>query len=345
MRAGWQIVEDVLVYTANAGNHSSAVAAFSLDGALVDVKCGNKAWRLKFKNVERKLKNLHEKKYKIAIFTDRIGLTKNAAAQKAFQRKIEHFLKHVNTPAQIFIATSHKKQKPIPTMWQLATERLNGNLTIEPDRCFYVGGSLVDRLFAANVEIKYYTSEEYFFQKEVPTFEMPAFDPRVRDVKSVFSFMVCGRQEVAVIVGRPCSGKTFFCTSYLLDYHYICIENDCRRLENLLVKTKRSIAIDSENATKEIRENYISVAKKYNIPCRCFLMNVSRQKARHINKVRELATNTNNKLDSLLDDYDKVYEPPDVSEGFKEIVLVPFVPRFSEEEQETLYHYFLLPYE
>lgn len=334
--------EKVLIYTPHMLNHSSGIAAYSLDDVLVKTS----TWTLKYDNIERRLTKMYNKEYKLAIFVNHIAMAKGTL--QTFKDKIEAFLNQIGIPMQVFICTGETKyKKPIPFMWRVM-EQYNENITIEPDRCFYVGSSvdLTDRLFAANLNIRFFTGDEYFKLHSSPVPQMPAFNPTIAQENN-FSLVVAATQEVLVIVGPPCSGKTLFYKNYLRDYHYSYIDgttnNTTAKLQRLLKTTKRSIFIDGTNPTKTIRQKFIKITNEFDVPCRCFLMDVSRVQARHINKLRELTgTRVKANLDVALDQFYAAYETPRVSEGFSTVVLVPFVPRYEDEEQKNLYHYYLL---
>lgn len=340
--------EKLLVYTPNLLNYSAGVAAFSWDDVLVK----RDTWILRFDNVEKRLKKLYNKKYKIAIFISQS--TKKRETINVFQKRIEKFMIQLEIPIQVFISLGDTKyKKPIPYMWQTMMDNFNGKLIIEPDRCCFVGSSSdpADRLFAVNVEIRYFTAEEYFKHRSVSSPEISEFNPKLQNPEIVFSFVVSAVQEIAVMVGRPCSGKTFFCQSYLCNYHYFYIvgptqyttKNTIARLRKFLSTNKTSVVLNGMNFTKAIRKKCTQLAKDFNIPCRCFVMDVSRGQARHINKIRELSgLQERKKFDEQLDAFDAMYEPPDISEGFTKIIYVPFVPHYKTVAQKKLYRYFLL---
>lgn len=337
--------DKMTVYTPNMLNHSSAVAAYTLNDVLVKPN----TWTLKYDNIERRLKKLYLKKYKIALFINRVIV--NKATLQTFKEKIETFLNRLGIPIQVFICSSESKyKKPIPFMWHAMAENFNDNITLEPDRCYYIGSSfdLTDRLFAVNLGIKFSTSEEFFNRQPVSMPQMPAFNPKDVPDEIIFSLVVSGVQEVILMVGRPSSGKTFVYKTYLQDYHYSYVdggggENTVAKLQSFLQTTKRSVFIDGLNPSKAIREKYIKIANEFHVPCRCFLMEVCRAQAKHINKIRELCgAKIRSNLNVLLDKYELVYETPELKEGFSTVVVVPFVPRYENDEQKKLYRYFLI---
>lgn len=109
------------------------------------------------------------------------------------------------------------------------------------------------------------------------------------------------------------------------------------------LKNGDSVVIDNTNPDEESRSRYIAVAKRLNVPVRCFLMSTSYKHARHNEKYRQL-TDPNHKSipDMVVHSYKNKYKEPELKEGFQEIVKVNFVPSFENDESKRLYSMHLL---
>lgn len=96
------------------------------------------------------------------------------------------------------------------------------------------------------------------------------------------------------MVGSPGSGKSYFASNKLgchgrmkivsrdvLGTWQKCVD----KAREYLTKSSGSVVIDNLNPDVESRKRFIDVAKSLNIPCRVFLMNVSKEHAKHNNKV------------------------------------------------------------
>lgn len=344
----WQEYDEgkLLVYTPYLLNHSAGIAGFSLE----DVLAKKDTWVLKYDNVAKGLKKWYDKKYKIAVFINQ-GVAKKLGTKKACKENIAKLLRQFNVPVQVFISFGEMKyKKPVPYMWHVMAESFNKHLIIEPDRCCYIGSSsdLTDRLFAINIGIRFFSSGEYF-KRRIPMSspEMPDFNPKQQMNEIVCTLTVSAIQEVVVMVGRPCSGRTFICNNYLRCYHYCYtsgpIQHTITQLIKFLKTTKRSVVIDGRHPSRELRMKYIEIANTFNVPCRCFVMDVSRAQARHIHKLREIITKkTKPNFNELLNAFDAQYEAPKLNEGFSQIVYVPFVPCYITDEEKRLYRYYLL---
>lgn len=95
-----------------------------------------------------------------------------------------------------------------------------------------------------------------------------------------------------IMVGSPGSGKSFFSTNKIgchgrvqiisrdtLGTWQKCVKEAYRYLK------KCSVVIDNTNPNKESRKRFIDVAKQFRVPCRVFIMNISKEHAKHNNKV------------------------------------------------------------
>lgn len=96
------------------------------------------------------------------------------------------------------------------------------------------------------------------------------------------------------MVGCPGSGKSYFVKNYLDHYGYVNRDTlgswkKCVTVMEKYLDEKSSVVIDNTNPDCVSRQRYIEVAKKYNIPVRCFVMTTGIDHAKHNNKVKILA--------------------------------------------------------
>lgn len=97
-----------------------------------------------------------------------------------------------------------------------------------------------------------------------------------------------------IMVGCPGSGKSYFASNNLFfhDHMKIISRDTLGSWQKCVAMTKkylsgssRSIIIDNTNPDIESRKRFIDIAKSFKIPCRVFLMNVSKDHGKHNNKV------------------------------------------------------------
>lgn len=367
----WENIDnkELLIYTSDNLKASNNIAGFDMDGTIIKTKSGRTFpkdtddWTLNYSSIPNQLKSLYEEGYKIVFFTNQSGVGKDSFKIKNFKKKIEGVSKIIALPIQVFIALGKGiYRKPLLGMWNLLQDKKNDDVKIDLNKSFYVGDaagravskqkkdhSLVDRLFALNIGIKFYTPEEYFLKSSSESYTMPEFDPR---------YLPSGQHpdidyedpNVIIMVGLQGSGKSHFCKKVLVPKGYSYINRDslgswqkCAKVMEETIKDKKSCVIDNTNIDKESRKRFIDIAKKYNVDCRCFVMATNIYQTKHNNKFRELIDKSHEPVsEMIINTAKKNYQEPDMTEGFKEIVHVKFVPEFENEEHEKMYKMFLL---
>ncbi|XP_015191439.1 PREDICTED: uncharacterized protein F21D5.5 isoform X2 [Polistes dominula] len=369
----WESNKELLIYTPQNVQNRSKIAAYDMDGTLIKTKSGLvfpkdvNDWQLLYPTIPKKLKQFYEDDYKIVIFTNQGALGTGKVKVEDFKVKVEKVVEKLGVPIQVFISIGKSiYRKPAPGMWNKFVNDKNGNISIDKLNSFYVGDaagrqknwapgkkkdhSKVDRLMAINIGLQFQTPEEHFLGHKVAPYILPTFNPKAlqKDANPTDAKITSQQQEIILMVGSPGSGKSHFAKHYLIDYDYInrdtlgswqkCIST----MEQSLIKGKR-VVIDNTNPDPASRERYITAAKKYNIPIRCFLMTTSTEHAKHNNKFRELVDSNHAKInDIIINSYMKNYVPPTLEEGFTEIVKINFIPRFLSERDKELYEMYLL---
>jgi bifunctional polynucleotide phosphatase/kinase len=123
----------------------------------------------------------------------------------------------------------------------------------------------------------------------------------------------------------------------------------------------QSVVIDNTNLDRESRQRsvhifripysfsrssrYIEVAKQFHVPCRCFIMNVSVDHARHNNLFRQmLGTDAAHKdvTEIVILSAHKRYTKPTLDEGYSEIIQINMQPSFDDTDDEQLYYQYIL---
>lgn len=370
----WESKESgaLLIYTTQGVESRSKIAAYDMDGTLIKTKSGlvfpkdYDDWQLIYPDVPKKLHKLHNDGYKIVIFTNQGSIGSGKLNPKFFKNKLKNIIQKIRVPIQIFIATgSNIYRKPAIGMWQKLEEK-NESVSIDKDNSFYVGDaagrpknwapgkkkdhSSADRLLALNLGLKFYTPEEHFLGHKQAHFELPTFNPKNLPDGEICSGsnITSSSQEIILMVGCPGSGKSHFVRNYLKHYGYVNRDTlgswqKCITIMEKHMNEKNSVVIDNTNPDCVSRQRYIEVAKKCNIPVRCFVMLTSIDHAKHNNKFRELTDPSHVKVNDLvINSYVKSYQQPSLEEGFTEIVHVNFVPKFQKEKDRQFYEMYLL---
>ncbi|XP_018021176.1 uncharacterized protein F21D5.5-like isoform X2 [Hyalella azteca] len=375
----WKSVEsgDLLIYNANLSPGSQKVAAYDMDGTLITTQSGRvfatdyNDWKIIFSEVPGKLKSLHQDGFKILFFTNQAGIGTGKQTAAGIQGKIESIIGRLGVPVQAFVATnSSKYRKPLPYMWNYFEEHCNSGVSVERTESVYVGDaagrpevpktrkkdhSCADRLFALNLGVPFETPEQHFLGRKPETMLLPSFDPRVvtadGPLYSPASTKVPAHaSELVVMVGFPGSGKSLLSDELCRSHGYVAANRDqlgtWQRCASLVQKTLQDggrVVVDNTNPDRASRARYLKVAQDVGVPARCFVFNVNKQHAMHNNRFRELTEPKRPKVSEMVYNmYNSKFEKPELSEGFKDIVTVNFVPRFQDKKKEELYRMFLL---
>ncbi|XP_055343787.1 uncharacterized protein F21D5.5-like [Paramacrobiotus metropolitanus] len=358
------------------------LAGFDLDGTLITTKSGKvfatgaSDWQFLYPEVPNKLKDLYNKEdFRVVIFTNQGGVSKGKVNFGEWQKKVEDIVKKIGIPMHVFVATDKgMNRKPCPGMFHTYAKDFNGGIEVDMKNSVFVGDaagrpasatqkkkdfSLADRLFALNCGLPFKTPEEFFLNRKPEKYEITSFDPKayLADVAAGKIVLLSpavplspASQEVIVLVGLQGSGKSHFAREYLKAGSYVHINRDtlktwqkCVAATDKALQEGKSVVVDNTNPDKESRDRYISLAKKYHVPCRCFVFTTSIEHAQHNNTFREIIDPTHDVVPEMVYRMWKgKYTSPTVSEGFSEVVQVQFIPKFTSKEHEELYSMFLM---
>jgi len=280
----------------------------------------------------------------------------------------------LGVPVQVLLATTSSSlyRKPAPGMWEYLENYGNGGVDINKQQSFYVGDaagreagwalkkkkdfSCSDRCFASNIGIAFHTPEELFLGARRAQFKWPNFDPRqLFDKKTSLTEpptlkITIDKQELVILVGYPASGKSMFCREHFVAKGYVHVNRDTlKTMEKCIKQTEqelrdgKSVVVDNLNNEKSMRKRFIDIAQHHNISCRCFVMNVTIDHARHNNRFRELIGEKHEKINEMVFNvYRTKFEEPQRDEGFNEIGRANFIPHFKNPRHQELYRMFLL---
>ncbi|KAG1709767.1 1-phosphatidylinositol 4,5-bisphosphate phosphodiesterase gamma-1 [Nymphon striatum] len=375
----WEKHNEFLIYTSKGVKSSSKIAAFDIDGTIITTKSGKvfavdfDDWKIYISDIPQKLKELYRNDYKIVFISNQMSIGKGHKCPEKFKSKVEAIVKKCNVPVQALIGTHGGfYRKPAPGLWRHLEEKANHDISVDYNSSFYVGDAAgrpvkflpgrkkdfacSDRLFALNLGLKFHTPEEYFLKHRPASFNLPEFDPRNISGCDLFdppsAKLTSESPEVIVLVGMPAAGKSHFAETHLTPKGYSCVNRDTlgtwqkcvSKCDSYLSKGK-SVVIDNTNLDVKSRKRFIDCAKKANVGCRCFVFDISIECAKHNNKFRIITDvdKTHAPISNIiLYSFRKNFEPPETKEGFSEIIKINFIPKFKSDDDEKLYHMFLM---
>ncbi|XP_064557367.1 bifunctional polynucleotide phosphatase/kinase [Zonotrichia leucophrys gambelii] len=343
-RGRWQKWGPLLTFSPEGAPPSSKIAGFDLDGTLICTRSGRvfptspEDWS--------------------SCFTNQLGIARGRLRPELFQAKVEAVMEKLGVALQVFVATGPGLcRKPLLGMWEHLCDTANGDVPVSVPESFYVGDaagrppswapgkkkdfSCSDRLFALNAGLRFLTPEEHFLGWAPAPFDLPAFDPRDLDKVTQEvpeAELVSDGPEVLLTVGFPGAGKSTFVKRYLVPAGYEYVNRDtlgswqrCVSACSAALARGRSVVVDNTNPDPESRQRFVACARAAAVRCRCLLFTAPLEQARHNCRFRDLTQSGHAPVtDAVLFGYRKQFVPPELSEGFSQILRIPFVPHFGD---------------
>ncbi|CAH8541425.1 unnamed protein product [Schistosoma turkestanicum] len=357
----WETTVSLLVYTHPKCEPSSKILGLDMDGTVIVTSSGKvfpkdyTDWKLINDNVVPKLKEYFDKGYKVVLLSNQRGITKGYQDISSFKIKIQNIVDKLNIPIQgLFSILDDKNRKPLTGMWDYLNDKGNAGIPIDLSSSVYCGDaagrstvgkrkhdhSCADRLFAQNVGIRFLTPEQLWFDRlDTDKFEMPKFNPTellTIDHEQNSKLPIIGKPikpELILMVGYPAAGKSYFCSQVLMPLGYKVISRDnvgswqkCVQAVEQAISKSLSVVVDNTNMDLESRTRYIKIAKVWDIPVRCFIMETSIEHAQHNERFRVLTNSSHKPISQMVYNMMKSkYITPTMEEGYQEIVTIPFI--------------------
>lgn len=369
----WKHEDTVLVKLFNNFKGGDKLLAFDLDDTFISPKDKKqfgknaddwKFWTEKDK-IENKLKEYTEKGYVFAILSNQNGIEAGHTTKDIVTKKIDNIFAQMKYPFIVLAAKSKDYyRKPSIGMIELLENKYNNDIKIDRDKSYYIGDAAgrkkssnypkndhsdSDYKMALNAGIGFFTPEEFFLglKQTIPKIEQ---DLHKYDKNNNEHIKFDTRQEMIILVGSPGSGKSTYCENELVKKGYVRINQDTLKTEKKCIQKAKeelskgnSVVIDCTNPKKEKRAVYIKIAKEVKIKVRCFIMDVDKELAFHLNHLREIDNERkhySNAVNNIpIHSFYKYYEEPEEKEGFDEIVKINFVPGpFVNEKEKNIFY-------
>jgi bifunctional polynucleotide phosphatase/kinase len=249
--------------------------------------------------------------------------------------KIENINKKIDVP--ILVYASIKKdiyRKPLPSFWKNILSNIN-NFDKESFYCGDAAGRIndhsdTDYKFALNGKITFYVPEQLFLNKNIllpPINYVNLPEQSTKKIKLPFTH----EKNMIIMVGYPASGKSYISINILEKLGYFRINQDtlktkkkCLDKVNELLQLEKSVVIDNTNPKKDVRKEYIDLAKKYNYHIICIHMTTSYELSLHNNMYRFWIKQTDIIPTIVFNKFRKDFNEPDKLEGFDEIIKINF---------------------
>jgi bifunctional polynucleotide phosphatase/kinase len=343
MQLIWNKTAEYYEGTTPKFNMGEKIASFDLDGTLITPKSKKKFaidsldWMWTFKIVPDKLRELFENGYSIIIISNQAGISDGKQSGDEWIEKLNAIVKEINIEMKVFCSTSKNKyRKPLTTFRDEFFPK-----KIEKES-FYCGDAVgrkgdftdTDYKFALNAKLNFYTPENIFLGEKNELPELNYCIDFTKQKKNVEFDFEPKEKEMIIMVGFPGSGKSHISNLIKTKYEYENINQDilktkarCIKEATKLIKSNKSIIIDSTNPSKEKRKEWIDLAKDNGYSSRVIMMQTNIEKSKHNNIYRSLIKKKDKEEyretvpDIAYNMYKSKFEKPELSEGIDEIIL------------------------
>ena len=333
------------------------LALFDLDFTLIKPKSNKKVvtdaddWGFLNEHVEKNIQKF-SKTYHIIIVTNQKILSKSDLNKNNWIEKINNIIKILSIKIEIFAALKDDfYRKPCIGIFDIIKEKY----CFDINSSFFCGDAAgrendfsdSDLKFAKNCGLRFVLPEKIFKNEYVnlptkyvnlPTKYVNLPTKYVNlPTKYVKTLKFKPKQkEMLIFVGFPASGKSSISKQIQRkNPSYKIINRDtlktikkCEKTTEEEIKKGYSIIIDNTNPTKENRNIFIKIAKKYKYSIRCIEIDCSKELAMHNNAYRNYKYKIERIPEIAYNVFIKRYEKPSLDEGFDEIItLEPYKPK------------------
>ena len=372
----WEKIETVIIKKYNNFKPGSKIISFDLDDTLITEKGKKFQYNENFpkdyktmydeKKMNETLEEYSKKNYIFIVFSNQSIISLGKINENLFKERIDNIFKNNFKYPFLFLASTSKDyyRKPSIGMFEIFEKELNNNIKIDKENSYYIGDAAgrektknkkkdfsdSDYKFALNCNLNFLTPEE-FFLNEKQTIPKIKEDYHIYDNNNNDHIKFNDKnKEMIILIGAPGSGKSTFCENYLKNYIRINQDNlknkkKCFEKTIEAIKDNNNIVIDNTNPQKNIREEYIKIAKDNNYKVRAFIMKVNKDLAFHLNNLRIINNERKHFSEAVnqipIHTFFKNYEEPKLNEGFDDIVQVNFVPGpFQSEKDKEIFYMF-----
>ena len=334
-------------------------------------------WKFLYPEVTKVLKGIvaDSEDAAVVLFSNQFRIDRDSAKFTGFKIKIDSIVAKLGSQLPIitfFSMCKDKYRKPCTGMWSLLEEVVlkSRNILVDLDQSLFVGDaagrldgwrtgkradwSTVDRKFAHNLGLKFYSPEEYFLGEPVCTKYELGFKPSmlINDARvpivSALEPLWANFPAMVVFVGPPASGKSFLYKNYFEPKGFSHVNRDvlksttrCLSMTRSFLVGNQSVCIDNTNPTRKTRSEYLNLAKSLHIPCHCVYIQTDGELCRHLDSYRSLLTGCEGLPEVAFHAFHSSFEAPAQDEGFEQIIEISFSPKFESDADGLLFYQYL----
>lgn len=352
----WHTLPGLMVkYVPIPAETMTATVLFDLDHTLIKPKSGRvfptdeHDWTWWHPSVPDQVRALVSSGASVVVLSNQ----RHVKDPAALQRKMDAILTALKVSVTVlFSLEDDVYRKPRPGMWEwycFAAAGVHPNRW--PGKVVYVGDAAgrvgdfaaTDRVFAHNAGLEFATPEQYFLGQSE---RLPPLVPSWRPSDNVgvsasipFVALSVPPPQLVVLVAPPASGKTTLARQ-MESVGFVRVNQDtfktlnkCLRVAATALAAGQSVVVDNTNLSETTRKEWIGLAHKHGVPCRCLAISATQEMCRTLAIYRWL--NAARQVDP--EHHDARYIPsivfhkafksrtdPSVEEGFDEVYIIPF---------------------
>lgn len=275
-----------------------------------------------------------------------------------FKKRIEGIFRVSRHVSVILYAATKENyyRKPAPGMYELFKKSFLGDSFAK--KLLYIGDAAgrpatekrkkdysdIDVKFSININAEFQVPEQYFLgiEENVPIPIHPSALLNQIEQNSIPLEKECKQQEIIMMVGLPCSGKTTIAKRLFPDYYLLELDKNKSTLHDQMNKEfipmleqGKSIILDGCNSSLFGRKYFLQ--KKNKVTFKCILIDCPPKMAIHMDAMRAHLTDSRRiqNWDQCIERFSK----PSIKEGFDDLVRIPF--EYNGNNQE-LFRIFLV---
>lgn len=351
----------IVMATNETSNHLESVG-FDLDFTIIKplgkrkFSKTPKDWEFMSPKVTTIMRELVKTK-NVVIFSNQLGLKNNVKKQE-FIEKIKLVQSDLDIPFILYASILDDSfRKPRTGMF---TKYKTDNPSIK--FLYYIGDaagrendfSASDIKFAFNLNVLFYTPEVFFKDIFNPQNDrkIQADLAKICNPKDVLitedNTPIKSDYSVIVFTGFPGSGKSTFYGKHFKDSHVHINQDKLKTNEKCIKEIKeslsksRKVVVDKTNPDINSRKIYIDIAKQFNVSVCSYNFITEKDTCLHNNYFRSETTNIKPVPKIAYNIYESKFTSPETSEGFEEVMDVPFhVDLGTKELQDSYQKYFI----
>lgn len=272
------------------------IFGFDLDNTLIKFNLKTDKYELLYdENIIMNILNNISKKYNIVIISNQ-----KHNKYDLFEKKIVSFLEYFKNKINISVYVSTKNdifRKPNIGLVNIIEKDHNNKIK------YYCGDALgrkgdfsdTDYKFALNIGISVFSPEKIFLNQQISNKNI--IYPKLNEIQYNFNY-IPDKKEMIIMIGYPASGKSTISqkiqeVGLRNDIYYKIINRDTLKTMNKCIKETKiglkynmNIIIDNTNPSKQDREKFIVIAKKYNYKIIAIILKTSKEISMHNNYYR-----------------------------------------------------------